>query len=145
MHPLGDSRTIKINEWLAGSEVLLGSDFIELYNPDPSPVDLGGMYLTDNPATQPRKHVIRPLSFIPGGGYGVFWADDSNDPGHVNFGLSADGEMIGLFDPQKEEVDKVLFGPQTTDFSEGRAPDGAASFAILPLPTPGTANPQAPK
>ena len=63
-------------------------------------------------------------------------------PGHVSFGLSVDGEMIGLLDAQGTEIDKVMFGPQTVDVSEGRVPDGAASVALLPLPTPGLANPQ---
>jgi hypothetical protein len=144
-YPLGDSHTVKINEWLAGSDVLFASDFIEIYNPNPDPVDLGGMYLTDNPETQPRKQEIRPLSFIAGHGYGVFWADGTDAPSHVNFHLSVDGEIIGLLDPQASEIDKIMYGSQTTDFSEGRVPDGAASLAILPLPTPGLANPQAKK
>ena len=142
---LGDSRTIKINEWLAGSEVLFSSDFIELYNPHPSPVDVGGMILTDDPVAKPSQDTVRAPSLIAGQGYGVFWADDTNEPGHADFRLSVDGEMIGLFDAQGEQIDKVLYGPQTTDFSEGRQPDGTASFAVLPLPTPGLANPQAPK
>ncbi|MCX5643405.1 MAG: lamin tail domain-containing protein, partial [Phycisphaerae bacterium] len=144
-YPLGDSRTVKINEWLAGSDVLFASDFIEIYNPNPDPVDLGGMYLTDNPATQPRKQEIRPLSFVAGRGYGVFWADGTDAPSHVNFHLSVDGEIIGLFDAQVGEIDKIFYGPQTTDFSEGRVPNGLASLAITPVPTPGQANPQAKK
>jgi hypothetical protein len=101
------------------------------------------MYLTDNPVTQPDKHKIGPLNFIAGKGYAVLTADNSNDPGHVGFRLSADGGMIGLFDSQLKEIDKILYGPQTTDVSQGRAPDGADSFDFLPLPTPGVANPSA--
>lgn len=142
-YPLGDSRTVKINEWLADSDVLFASDFIELYNPNPDPVDLGGLYLTDNPQTQPHKHAIRPLSFLAGAGYGVFWANNTNDPGCVPFHLSADGEMIGLLDAQANVVDQILYVPQTTDFSEGRAPDGSVKIAVLPLPTPGLENPAA--
>ena len=142
---LGDSRAIKINEWLAGSEVLFSSDFIELYNPHPSPVDVGGMILTDDPVAKPSKDTVRAPSLVAGQGYGVFWADDANEPGHANFRLSVDGEMIGLFDAQGRQIDKVLYGPQTTDFSEGRLPDGSASFAILSLPTPGQANLSMPK
>ena len=89
--------------------------------------------------------MMRPLSFIAGHGYGVLWADDSNEPGHLGFRLSADGGVIALYDAQAKVVDKVIYSPQTTDFSEGRAPDGAASLAILPLPTPGLANPQVQK
>ena len=144
-YPLGDRRTVKINEWLAGSDVLFASDFIELYNPNLDPVDLGGMYLTDNPQTQPQKHEIRPLSFVAGRGYGVFWADSTDAPGHVNFHLSVDGEIIGLFDGQVGPIDKIIYGPQTTDFSEGRVPNGSTSFALTPVPTPGLANPQAKK
>ena len=34
-------------------KVLFESDFIELYNPDPLPVDLGEFYLTDTPSVDP--------------------------------------------------------------------------------------------
>jgi hypothetical protein len=139
--PLGNPDTLKINEWLANGQVLFEEDFIELYNPHANPVDLGGMYLTNNPVTQPDKHKIGPLSFVAGGGYAVFRADNSKTSGHVGFRLSADGGMIGLFDCQLKQIDKILYGPQTTDVSQGRAPDGANSFDFLPLPTPGAANP----
>ncbi len=142
---LGNPGTVRINEWLASSEVLLDSDFIELYNPDAAPVDVSDMILTDSPMLQHCARNLGPLSFIAGHGYGVLWADDSNEPGHLGFRLSVDGGVIGLFDAQAKVIDKVIYNPQTTDFSEGRAPDGAASFAILPLPTPGLANPQAAK
>ena len=141
-YPRGGAGTLKINEWLANGQVLFADDFIEMYNPHPDPVDLGGMYLTDNPVTQPGKYEIWPLTFVAGRGWAVFWANNSGDPGHLSFRLSADEGMIGLFDSQLKEIDKVLYGPQTTDVSEGRSPDGADLVQVLPLPTPGAANPQ---
>lgn len=140
-YPLGDPRAVKINEWLASGEVLFASDFVELFNPRLDPVDLGGMCLTDNPMTQPGKHEVRPLTFVAGSGYAVFWADDSNDPGHLDFRLSADGEMLGLFDSDLREMDKILYGPQAIDISQGRVPDGEPQVQFLPLPTPGASNP----
>ncbi len=140
-HPLGDQNEIRINEWLADGFVLLEDDFIELYNPQASPVDLGGLYLTDNPVTQPDKYPLGPLSFIAGKGFAVLRADGRNRPGHVDFRLSADNEMIGLFDARLNQIDKVIYGPQTTDVSYGRAPDGSDNFMFLKLPTPGIANP----
>ncbi|MHC4556310.1 MAG: lamin tail domain-containing protein [Planctomycetota bacterium] len=139
--PLGDPETLKINEWLANSEVLFENDFIELFNPHAFPVDLSSLYLTDNPITQPDKHLLGPLSFIAGKNFAIFIADGQNLPGHVDFRLSADGEMIGLFDTDLNEIDKVLYGPQTTDVSLGRIPDGNDSFEFFELPTPGVANP----
>jgi hypothetical protein len=139
--PLGDQRMLRINEWLADGLVLFEDDFIELYNPQTAPVDLTGLYLTDNPVTQPDKCPLGPLSFIAGEGFAVFRADNSNRPGHVDFRLSADVEMIGLFDAGRNQIDKVLYGPQTKDVSYGRAPDGTDNFQFFELPTPGVANP----
>ena len=139
--PLGDPQALKINEWLAEGLVLFEDDFVELYNPHPAPVDLSGLYLTDNPITQPQKSPLGPLSFIAGQGFAAFVADGSSRPGHVDFRLSPDGELVGLFDDEFGEIDKILYGPQTTDVSYGRVPDGMESFSFLDLPTPGIANP----
>jgi hypothetical protein len=49
--------------------------------------------------------------------------------------------MIALLDSDLNEIDKVLFGPQTTDVSEGRAPDGSQRIEFFELATPGVANP----
>jgi hypothetical protein len=140
--PLGNPATLKINEWLADEEVLFEDDFIELFNPHPSLVDLGGMYLTDNPVTQPDKHKIPPLSFVPGAGYVIFIADgDPEDgPHHLNFKLSPDQQILGLFDTELNEIDKVIYGPQMADVSQGRAPDGADTYAFSEPPTPGVSN-----
>jgi len=138
--PLGDPDTLKINEWLANGQVLFDDDFVELHNPHPLPVSLGGLYMTDNPVTQADEHEIVPLSFIPGQGYAVFRVNDGNDPSELDFKLSADGEMIGLFDAALTMIDQVLYGPQTTDVSQGRIPDGSSSFQFFELPTPGISN-----
>ena len=138
--PLGDPDTLKINEWLANEEVLFDEDFIELYNPCPLPVDLSELYLTDKPITQPAKQKLGPLSFVPANGYAVFVADDVNAPGHLDFKLSADRGMIGLFDAELNEIDNVLYCSQTTDVSQGRSPDGADNFRFFALPTPYIAN-----
>jgi hypothetical protein len=49
--------------------------------------------------------------------------------------------MIALLDADLNEIDKVLFGPQTTDVSQGRAPDGENNIGFFELPTPGVVNP----
>ena len=139
--PLGDPDTLKINEWFANGEVRFQDDWIEIYNPHTAPVDLGGMYITDNPVGQPDKFQITPLSFVPGVGFTVLEADDANSPGHVDFRLSAEKGMTALLDSQLKEIDKIIYGPQTEEFSQGRAPDGTDTFSFLPLPTPGLANP----
>jgi hypothetical protein len=139
--PLGDPYRLKINEWLANEEVLFDEDFVELYNPCNLPVDLSELYLTDNPVTQPTKQKLGPLSFAPPNGFAVFIADDVNAPGQLDFKLSADRGMIGLFDAERNEIDKVIYGPQTTDISQGRSPNGSDHFEFFALPTPYVTNP----
>ena len=140
--PLGNPDTLKINEWFTNGDIRYENDFIELFNPHDFPVDLGGMYLTDNPVTQPDKSQINLLSFIDGGDFTVFTADDLNQPSHLDFKLSADGGMIGLFDAHLNNIDMVLYGPQMTDVSQGRIPDGTQNFEFFEQPNPGFTNHQ---
>ena len=162
----GNPATLKINEWLANEEVSRGSDFVELYNPDPLPVDLGGLYLTDNPNALPHRLMlnqqmpllvkapwsIAPLSFIAGGvvegglkigAYAVFTADNDTGAGanHADFALSAYRGWIGLADATgQNRTDLVFYGPQTKDISEGRNPLGDSTLTWQAIPTPGIEN-----
>jgi hypothetical protein len=138
----GDFSTLRINEWLADGVSPYADDFIELFNPDPLPVSLGGLFLTDNPIGAPNLHEIAPLSFIPGGGFVVFTADGETESGpeHVNFQLSPEQGMIGLSSADLVLIDCIIYGPQTTDISQGRQPNGASTFAFFDVPTPGSPN-----
>jgi hypothetical protein len=71
----------------------------------------------------------------------VFLPDTSSALGHVGFRLSSAAGTIRLFNNQSQETDKVVYGVQTADVSQGRTPDGASKQEYFPLPTPGTANP----
>jgi hypothetical protein len=74
-------------------------DWFELYNASAFPVDLSGMYLTDD-LGDPTEYEIPSGVTIPAKGYLLFYAD--NHPGwgpmHTSFALGAGGEDIGLFD-----------------------------------------------
>jgi hypothetical protein len=138
--PLGDQRNVRINEWLASAQVVFEEDVIELYNPNHDPVSIGGCALTDDPMTQPGQTRFAPLSFIEAWGYLSLIADNSDRAGHVDFKLNADGEMLALFDADLQEIDRILFGPQTTDVSQGRSPDGSDHLTYFSLPTFGMPN-----
>jgi hypothetical protein len=163
--PMGDPANLRINEWLTSETVVRGSDFIELYNGDPAPVDMGGLYLTGNPVALPYNanlhqknpalpapYVIPPLSFIDGGvvqgglkigAYTVFTADGDTTAGadHTDFTLSPFQGMIGLFDRNLGKIDTVWFGPQKLDTSQGRLPLASQVYAFAAIPTPGIENP----
>jgi len=138
----GDPAGLKINEWLASGRVRFADDFVELYNPDPLPVPLAGLFLTDDPVARRDKHEIAPLSFIAGGGHTTFTADNDPEagPDHLAFRLSAEKELIGLYDAGRNEIDKVFYFSQTTDVSQGRLPDGGTDYEFFLLPSPGLPN-----
>ncbi len=137
--PLGDPAGLKINEWLTNGDILFVDDFIELYNPSPYPVSLSDLYLSDN-ITQPLKDSLGPLSFIEPNGYAVYRADDSDNAGHVGFKLNSTKGIISLADDQGNVIDRIVYRPQTTDYSQGRNPDGAGTLEFFALPTPWLAN-----
>jgi len=140
--PLGNPRVLRINEWLASEFVVSGTDFVELYNPDPLPVSLGGLIFTDNPIGEPYKSVLAPLTFIGGQGYREFKADGDPQQGHdhLAFKLAAEQGLIALLEPDLETIDLIAYGPQETDISQGRTPDGNVRVVRFTIPTPGAAN-----
>ncbi|HWB63706.1 MAG TPA: lamin tail domain-containing protein [Chitinophagales bacterium] len=149
---LDSSGAVVINEFVAAgatqvNEFGLATDWIELYNTGDSTVNFANTnyYITDD-STQPEKFKINQLS-IPGKGYMVVYADDSAQiltQVHTNFGLSKTGEFVGLFRKRTGGGYDTLtwhpFGPQGTNVSEGRYPDGGTTWTNFPNPTPGAAN-----
>ena len=125
------------------------SDWIEIHNPDASPINLAGWYLTDT-ATAKTKWQF-PAVTVPGDGYLVVWASNKNrrlpgSPLHTNFALSAGGEYLGLIKPDGTTVVSEYaptFPPQSNDISYGRlAAAGGETFEVgyFRQPTPGKAN-----
>jgi hypothetical protein len=139
---LGAAAGLRINEWMALP--LDGDDWFELYNANDQPLDLGGLYLTDDPSLVGQTNSpIAPLTFIAPHGW-VKWVADGNPSqgrDHVNFSLDAQGETIALYDANHALIDAVYFGGQSTNVSQGRLPDGAAEIvSFVTTPTPGAAN-----
>ncbi|GAB3694470.1 hypothetical protein GCM10027592_15430 [Spirosoma flavus] len=124
--------------------------WFEIYNPTSTTVDIGGYYVTDNLGnpTKSRIPTGSPQTIIPANGYIILWASGALNRGplHLNFKLSVAGEAIGLFSPSATMVNQVIFGPQRTDISWGRQPDGSEDwifFKNTPLATnisPGASN-----
>ena len=134
---------LKLNEWLADAVTLIGQDFVELYNPNALPVNIGTCFLSDNPIDYPHRHQIRQLTFLGPGGYTFFKADgDVNQgPEHLNFKLDPLQGEIGFFTPALSVLDNLVYGPQSSDVSEGRTPNGGSAIAFFNQPTPGSPNP----
>ena len=108
---------ILINELISHTD-LPEIDSIELFNPGPSGVDIGGWFLSDQ-FSDPKKFRIPDGTTIPAGGYLVFDEDDFAG-GANGFRLSEYGEQACLFSADA--------GGQLTGFYNGwdfqAAPNG---------------------
>ncbi|MFT6861986.1 MAG: hypothetical protein ACJAVK_000540, partial [Akkermansiaceae bacterium] len=130
-----------ITEFLADNETSMidpdgdFSDWLEILNPNPFVIDLGGWHLTDDPL-DPEKYVIPPQQ-IPAGGFVVLFA--SGKPGAIDFKLSKEGGYLALGNPEGTIVQEFSprYPAQFDDVSYGRSFEGTLTYLI---PTPGTAN-----
>jgi hypothetical protein len=128
-----------INEWMSDPAAAYLFDWFEVYNTDSnSPVLLSGLWAcTSNDADK----LERPLSFIPALGFARFIRDDTNRADSTDLPLPAGGGLIALLDEGSNTFDLVVYGPQGTDLSSGRLPDGAATIRDFPASqSPGASN-----
>ena len=144
-----------ITEFMAANTATLAdedgafSDWLEIHNPDASPINLAGWFLTDTAGAKTKWQF--PAVTVPGDGYIVVWASNKNrrtpgSPLHTNFALSAGGEYLGLIEPDGATVVSdyaPTFPAQSNDISYGRlfSADGDTLDAgYFRQPTPGRAN-----
>ena len=148
--PARSEAALVINEFMADNGTTVADpqghydDWIEIYNTGTGTVDLGGMYLTDDPLN-PTKWQFPAGTFLGQGSYLLVWADEDvldNPSGlHADFKLSAGGEQIGLYESDGITlVDSVSFGDQSEDISYGRFPNGDSSWYFMDVPSPNAAN-----
>jgi spore coat protein CotH len=138
-----------LNEFMASNEQTIHDeavefeDWVEVYNPGPNPVDMGGLYLTDDLLNSTKWSF--PDTTLNPGMYLLVWCDDDEEDGplHASFKLSDSGEEVGLFgriSAGNELIDQYIFDQQQTDISNGRKPDGSEHWVFFSEPTPGTSN-----
>lgn len=125
------------------------SDWIELFNPGVSVVNLTGWSLTDD-ATDLTRWEVPPVALGPGEYRVIFCSGkDRSNPGfplHTNFKLNADGEYLGLV--RDDGVVEHSFAPaypeQVVDYSYGlefaSGDPQLTSFLYFDAPSPGGPN-----
>jgi hypothetical protein len=130
---------LRLNEWFDGAGE---TDWFEIFNTDAAPVDLSGVFLTDDPSERGlSRFAIPPLNFVAPGGWVRFWCDGAIPFGgnQVSFSLDAAGESLRISAPNLASIDAVSFGAQSAGQSQGRIPDGGAIVSGL-RPTPAAHN-----
>ncbi|HEY7117651.1 MAG TPA: lamin tail domain-containing protein [Tepidisphaeraceae bacterium] len=113
-------------------------DWIEIYNPGTTDVNLQGWHLTDS-INNPTEYTF-PSFVVPAGGYKVVFATGEAtpfiDPGgypHTNFSLSKGGEYLALSRPDGTITTDFApsYPPQTSNVSYGFGPGGGTATTLL--------------
>ena len=141
---------VSVNEILASNlngivdELGQHEDWLEIRNRDVVPIDIGGMFLSDN-LDQPQIWKIPPSTVIPPGGYVLFWCDNDSSQGplHTSFKLTKSDGRIGLFetvDHGNTLIHGFYYGLQNTDVSFGFLPDDSDAPDYIATPTPSAPN-----
>ena len=117
------------------------NDWVELYNTTDSPVNVEGMYLSDN-LEKPKKYQItkgetQAETTIPAHGYLVIWCDKLNPLSqlHADFKLDADGGDVILTATDESWCDQITYTRHQGNESVGRYPDGDADVFAMNIPT----------
>jgi hypothetical protein len=121
-------------------------DWIELYNPSASPVNIGNFYLSDK-LSQPTKWQFPANVLINANSRMVVYASGRNEFSggyyHTNFHLTQTklpSEELVLSDAAGNVIDHIATTPAQKHHSHGRNPDGGANWSLYLTPTPATAN-----
>lgn len=137
---------VRINEVSAANgihvnEYFKRNDWVELYNTTDTPIDIAGMYLSDN-EKKPLKYQIskgdsQAATTIPAHGYLIVWCDklDSQEQLHAPFKLDAEGGSVLLTAADESWSDRLDYTVHQADQTVGRYPDGGHDVFVMNVPT----------
>lgn len=135
------------SEWAqSGGWSSIYEDWVELYNPTGSAVDISGYYMSDDIA-DPTKWEVPAGTTVPANGFKSILLSGTGDydPGYLgytntNFKVTqTGGEDIVFADSNGnilESYDFAVIGPNQANHSWGRATNGANEWVIFTDPTP---------
>ncbi|RZJ71783.1 CotH kinase family protein [Flavobacterium sp.] len=119
-------------------------DWVELYNSSPtSYFNLAGYYLSNN-VNNPTKWQIQDGIIPPNSRVLIFCSNRGISSGtvlHASFDLTqTDPDEIVLSDPSGTILESIVMTATQTNHSYGRTTDGAATWSVFSIPTPGQSN-----
>lgn len=137
---------VRINEVSAANGIYVNdywkrNDWVELYNTTNEPIDVEGMYLTDN-VNKPQKYQISKgegmaETVIPPHGYLIVWCDKLEPVSqlHASFKLEADGGDVMLTAADGSWSDRLTYAVHRADETVCRYPDGGNEVFVTNTPS----------
>ena len=119
-------------------------DWVELYNGGTEPIEVGGLYLTDDTDELLKWQIGTPAVIDPND-HLIIWTDSDPEEGplHTNFKLSGSGATLSLvqvLDNAVSIIDQITFGDIPLKATYGRTTDGDNSWVLFGEITPDAPN-----
>ena len=119
-------------------------DWIELYNGSNAPINVGGLFLTDDEDNLTKWQIRTSLEIAPND-HLVIWTDSDPEEGplHTNFKLSGGGgelALVQVLNNSTSIIDSVHFGDIPFKATYGRQNDGANNWITFGEITPDATN-----
>ena len=142
---------IVINEYSAANYNTLQDnygeyeDWVELYNPTATDIDINGWTLTDKPSN-PTKWLFPSSFVVPANGVALIYCsgrDELNPTGaHTNFKITQTkgSEVLMLSNASSVFQDSIRVLPNQKSHTRGRETDGAVNWSVFTSGTPNTSN-----
>lgn len=116
-------------------EATFMDEYIELYNPTDTAIDLGGWWLDDEADGGSTPWQIPPGTIIPARGFLLFFRKDTG------IALNNDTDSVRLLTPdQRTEADRFDYAWTRGDVPWSRAEDGVGAWTDTYPPSPGGPN-----
>ncbi len=123
---------------LSLTDATIGSpDWVELYNPADSDINLAGYHMTDN-IRNIKKFTFDEL-ILPAGGTCIVYLTDANgnetlDTPCTGFGLSRAGETLYLIDSYYGVIQQLEVPAMSSDVAYARRSDGSYGYTLATTP-----------
>ena len=106
-------------------------DWFELYNPGAETVDLGHLYITNDPE-KPLKHPLPQVALGPGQYVAICCCGKLSHPA-VDMGIARRGETLFIFGADQREICSLAVPPLDADLSWACV-DGVWGYCLEPTP-----------
>ena len=115
-------------------------DFIEIYNPGMTEVDMGGFILQDEKGASEQYVMPEGTTIAPNSVVLFTQTQEGNPDGSFGFGLGSKGDKVVFLDNHGDLIDEVELPAMEDGTSYARTTDGASTWAVTNTPTGGSSN-----
>src|SRR6202008_950991 len=99
LHYLYINEVVASNKEGIRDEYFESNDWVEIYNPNNTSVDLSGFYLSDEVSNKKKYRIgnSSAKTIVPPNGFLLLWMDDDTEQGNLHCNFKADAQADSIY------------------------------------------------